>query len=1071
MADNTDDLIISISTDQATLRRSIKRIEQDLSGLAGSVQRQFATVGKSIDNSVRSSMQNRINAMVGIGTKAANEWSGALADQGKELERLRSRYSPLFNTINSYKAAVTDIRRAHSIGAISANEMAAAISKERQAALASTAAIKGRNAALAETPMQRGGRMAGGGGNNFQTANIAAQFQDIAVTSAMGMSPLQIALQQGTQLSSVIGTMESPVKGLAAAFMSVVSPVSLVTIGVVAAGAALIQYLTSADDIKSTDTLLKEHAALVARIKGSYGEAAEGLDEYKRESRTIVQQDTVDKIKEYRAAILGVAKDLREGLKLDPADFGGATFTISEVVGAVNMLDAGIKSGKPDLQAFVERLIAIENQTGTPENIKKLLQGIRETAKGGVDAQRALAPLVGIIDGVGASAAAQAKQLSAFTKALRDLNDISKMPLDDTQQVEEAYRTARTQASTREDRDDADAARRDALKRISDQNPTVINSDGNTTNVPIPGQKPVTLGDKPDKESKKAETAAQKAANAYRDLLKSADDRIGQLRQEIDLTDKFGAEAEAARFKLDLLQASEDKGRSLSEEQMAAIEKKVALYKQYSDMLARTKLAQDLLEERRFKTLSAQDQKIKTTLKQYGRPTDLNSQEAKEIRNSLNANDLADGIKSFGMEFSGGLITQGKDLGEAFGDAVKNAAQDQMQKSLDSLFGQIGNALAQAVFGGPSTVPGVASAAAPIASVAGSVFGKAPVGAVARSALPDVASSTGIAAYIAKGAAARGIDPNIALKVAKSEGGLSSWNLQSKFVKNGVQEPSFGPFQLYKGGGLGNDFMKKTGLDPALAQNGPAGVDFALDHAAKNGWGAWYGAKNTGIGNMEGIGVGGSSSAAEAVNKLAESAEAATKGLDTMGGAVGKLGQNLATSAFPSAPSAPTGGGGMGWLGSLFGGGLSSAQIAKYTPMVGLFADGGDVTGPGSGTSDSIPTMLSNGEFVVKASQSKKHRALLHAINSGTLGRMAGGGLVSRSIGAPVAPTLASRRSASSDNYQPGVLQVQIIGANGDEHVKALVKQGVSDGLGKYNKDQERGGINTVQNQHSKRKG
>jgi len=88
MADNTDDLIISISTDQATLRRSIKRIEQDLSGLAGSVQRQFATVGKSIDNSVTSSMQNRINAMVGIGTRAANEWSGALADQGKELERL-----------------------------------------------------------------------------------------------------------------------------------------------------------------------------------------------------------------------------------------------------------------------------------------------------------------------------------------------------------------------------------------------------------------------------------------------------------------------------------------------------------------------------------------------------------------------------------------------------------------------------------------------------------------------------------------------------------------------------------------------------------------------------------------------------------------------------------------------------------------------------------------------------------------------------------------------------------------------------------------------------------------------
>ncbi len=141
-----------------------------------------------------SAMQARIDKMVGIGTKGAKEWSGALADQGKELERLRSKYSPLFATINNYKSAVSDIRRAHAVGAISANEMTAAIQRERQAALASTAAIKGRNQALAQGPAGRGG------GQGFQTANIAAQFQDIGVTAAMGMNPLQIALQQGTQL-------------------------------------------------------------------------------------------------------------------------------------------------------------------------------------------------------------------------------------------------------------------------------------------------------------------------------------------------------------------------------------------------------------------------------------------------------------------------------------------------------------------------------------------------------------------------------------------------------------------------------------------------------------------------------------------------------------------------------------------------------------------------------------------------------------------------------------------------------------------------------------------------------
>jgi murein DD-endopeptidase MepM/ murein hydrolase activator NlpD len=44
-------------------------------------------------------------------------------------------------------------------------------------------------------------------------------------------------------------------------------------------------------------------------------------------------------------------------------------------------------------------------------------------------------------------------------------------------------------------------------------------------------------------------------------------------------------------------------------------------------------------------------------------------------------------------------------------------------------------------------------------------------------------------------------------------------------------------------------------------------------------------------------------------------------------------------------------------------------------------ADGGPVVGPGTGRSDSIPALLSNGEFVVNAAASKKYRPLLDALN------------------------------------------------------------------------------------------
>lgn len=58
-------------------------------------------------------------------------------------------------------------------------------------------------------------------------------------------------------------------------------------------------------------------------------------------------------------------------------------------------------------------------------------------------------------------------------------------------------------------------------------------------------------------------------------------------------------------------------------------------------------------------------------------------------------------------------------------------------------------------------------------------------------------------------------------------------------------------------------------------------------------------------------------------------------------------------------------------------------------------ATGGFVEGPGSGTSDSVPAMLSNGEFVVPAKEAKEYGPLLQAIISGEgIQKFAKGGMV-----------------------------------------------------------------------------
>lgn len=143
---------------------------------------------------------------------------------------------------------------------------------------------------------------------------------------------------------------------------------------------------------------------------------------------------------------------------------------------------------------------------------------------------------------------------------------------------------------------------------------------------------------------------------------------------------------------------------------------------------------------------------------------------------------------------------------------------------------------------------GGASASIPAPAAAGEMAATAPK----YDAAPVTAKGE-VADYIRQSAAARGIDPDIALRVALSEGGVNDPVRQSLVVKNGVREASYGPFQLYMGGGLGNKALA-AGIDPRDPNQWKQGVDFALDQAKSGGWSPWYGAKKIGVTGMMGIG-------------------------------------------------------------------------------------------------------------------------------------------------------------------------------------------------------------------------
>lgn len=874
-----------------------------------------------------------------------------------EVERLTLKYQPLARATQSYEASVSEINRAHQLGVINAQQMQKALDAERlsferlkTSATAAGAAVKAANSN-------------GGGGQSFNAANAGYQFQDVAVTAAMGMSPLMIGLQQGTQLASVVSSMERPVAGLATAFASLLSPVSLITIGLTAGAAALIQYFTAADEgTGKTSKLFQEQNDIIRKAAELWGDATPSLRAY------VDELDRADKITSGKEAgeilagreLEGLSENLdsikREATEAFRALRGdaGNDVVVRDLRNAWSELRTGLDDGTAsmaDLNAVQQQLSTAIAQYGVPEVLK-----FKDAFDQNTDS---------IYRSIEAANKARTAYISAIAGGTNVQDIVAGSSFTDQGKI---YRPS--------DFMPANAPRpqsRPLLELEGDGSKagpaTITNSDGLLVNVPVPGRKP----------------------NFF---------EMEETKEKVDDLEKAYRKAQEAKADFWL----------------------------------------DVGFQERQSERSAIDQRIATTLNRYGFDENMQSNEANTLRQQYQREEQKTFIKGFFSDMYTEAWANGGNIGKAIAKSALNAAQEAMGKAWDSLFEKLASGISSLLFGGSGATSSLTSSGGGLLAAAASGLAAndntAKLTSVTRSPLADI-PTTDIAKYIANAASARGIDPSIALKVAKSEGGLNSWNMQSTFMKNGVQEPSFGPYQLYMGGGLGNAFQKKTGLDPRLAANGPAGVDFALDNAKQSGWGAWYGAKKVGVGNWDGIGKGGANGAADAVSKLAESAGAATTGLDTLGSGLGKIGQSLSSSFFPAAPSAAGGGGGaFSWLTSLFGGGgkPSKSGVPMYANGINYAAGGLSIVGE-------------QGIELVDLPQG----ARVHSNNKSQqmLGMMANGN---------------EPRGASN-------LNVNIVGASGDNHVRMLVQQGVAAALAAQDDQDRRGGFGARQARYSSQKG
>lgn len=116
--------------------------------------------------------------------------------------------------------------------------------------------------------------------------------------------------------------------------------------------------------------------------------------------------------------------------------------------------------------------------------------------------------------------------------------------------------------------------------------------------------------------------------------------------------------------------------------------------------------------------------------------------------------------------------------------------------------------------------------------------------------------------FIRQEAIRRGVDPDVAMRVAWSEG------FGKRVGDNGT---SFGDFQLHvtpggRGNAVGDQFQRDTGLDPRDPANDARMIQYALDWAKSHGWTDFHGAANSGIGQWTGIDRSSTSTSSSVTN-------------------------------------------------------------------------------------------------------------------------------------------------------------------------------------------------------------
>lgn len=206
--------------------------------------------------------------------------------------------------------------------------------------------------------------------SSMAVGNMTSQFNDIGVMLAAGQNPLQLAIQQGTQIGQVF--QQTGAKGkdafklIAQGAMSMVSPINLITIGTIAAAGVMVNWLTKSKE--GTDDWADSLDAAHKKIIELERDNARMLRGFKSEHE-LVLADAVDEQQQALARVVELTQ------KLDQLPLAGRRESQRTA------LQENLSEAQQALTLAQEKLDRLRREAEINETLQSLGQNITKHAK------------------------------------------------------------------------------------------------------------------------------------------------------------------------------------------------------------------------------------------------------------------------------------------------------------------------------------------------------------------------------------------------------------------------------------------------------------------------------------------------------------------------------------------------------------------------------------------------------------------------------------------------------------------------------------------------------------------